>query len=348
MRYAAILISHSMNSIRFTELLSLYLDGKATREERRELMQLIHEGTHDETIKERIDAMLLHEAGPEALDSAKARKILKSITEQEDDKVIPIQRSFTNWSWVAAAAVLLVCVGIGWWSFETALEPEQPIALKEKEPQNFVFSGRQFIRLPDGSTVLLNDGTELRYGSSFGKLDREVTLSGEGFFDVRHNASMPFKVLTGKVTTTVLGTAFNVKAYPGQEEIRVTVTRGRVQVKDDQRTLGIITPDQQIAVHTATRAFVKAAVEAEAEVAWQKQYLIFDDVSLEEAVKTIGRRYKVRISLDNEQLSACRISATFLDGENLDQVLTVVTGVVHATYTTLPDGTVKIEGQGCK
>lgn len=74
------------------------------------------------------------------------------------------------------------------------------------------------MRLPDGSTVLLNEGSELSYSTSFGKQAREVTLTGEGYFDVQHNLSKPFKVLTGNVTTTVLGTAFNIKAYPGSRK----------------------------------------------------------------------------------------------------------------------------------
>lgn len=337
-----------MNNNRFTELLNRYLDDKATGEEQEELMQLIREGSHDETIRDSINAMLLNGPVREEMDHQKARKILKGIltTSNEQEKIIPIRPAAGNWRWVAAAAVLVIAVSAGWWISRTGPAPQQLITLHEKKPESAFFTGKQFVRLPDGSTVLLNEDSELSYSTSFGKQTREVTLIGEGYFDVQQDPSKPFKVLTGKVTTTVLGTAFNVKAYPGQQEIKVTVTRGKVQVGDDQRTF-IITPDEQIAVNTATNDFLQTNIKADKAAAWQNQYLILDNVSMAEAAKTIAEKYNVRITLVNDNLKKCRITATFLDGENLDQVLTVVSGVVQATYVMQPDGNVKIEGRGC-
>jgi len=338
-----------MDSNRFSELLSLYLNDKATDADREELFQLIREGHHDEVIREKIQDMLLTEPVMVKIDSSKTQRLVKEIIAREESKIIPIRRASTNWRWVAAAAVLLISVSAGWLIFTAEPVPDHQIALQEeKEEQPVVFSGKQFVHLPDGSTALLNEGTELSYTSSFGEHTREVTLTGEGYFDVRHNTSKPFKVLTGKVTTTVLGTAFNVKAYPGDDEIEVSVTRGKVKVDGEKRTFGIIAPDQQIAVNTVTNEFIQTNLKSEKTKAWQSQYLILDDMSLEEASKAIGEKYKVKITLANDELKMCRITATFLNGEDLDQVLTVVTGVVHATYTMLPDGNVIIEGKGCK
>ena len=261
-----------MDSTRFSELLNLYLNDKATTKDRQELMQLIRGGSYDEMIRERIDAMMSNGPVLQEVDSSEARKMLEEIIARDEKKIIPIQRASSSWRWVAAAAVVLISISAGWWIFKVDSVRRQEIVLQEeKEMQPVVFSGKQFIHLPDGSTVLLNEGTKLSYTSSFGEQAREVILTGEGYFDVQHDSSRPFKVLTGKVTTTVLGTAFNVEAYPGQEEIKVTVARGRVQVKDDQRTFGIITPDQQIAVNTVTRDFVQTNLKAETAVAWQSQ-----------------------------------------------------------------------------
>lgn len=343
-------LSHPMNSNRFSKLLSLYLDDKATGMELEELMQLIREGGHDETINDNINAMLVNGTVQEDMDPRRAKEILKGIlaTANKQTKIVSMSPAAGNWRWVAAAAILMISVSAGWWIFRTAPVSQQLITLQEEQLRPAIFTGKQFIHLPDGSTVLLNEGTELSYSESFGDHAREVTLKGEGYFNVQHDPSKPFKVLTGKVTTTVLGTIFNVKAYPGQQEIKVTVTRGKVQVGDDQRMYGIITPDQQIAVNTITNDFVQTNLKAETAEAWKSQYLILDDVSMEEAVKTIAEKYKVEVALANDDLKKCRISATFLNGENLDQVLTVVSGVVQATYTKQPDGNVKIEGKGCK
>ena len=337
-----------MNSNRFTELLNRYLDDKATGAEREEFMRLLHEGSYDEVIKEKVDDLLLNDRVLEEMDAHRTRQILKDIIADRQEGVIPIRRGSSAWPWVAAAAVLMITVSVGWWISGTAPVPQQLITLQEEKPQTVVYSGRQFVRLPDGSTVLLNEDTELSYAPSFGERDREVTLTGEGFFDVRHDPTKTFRVLTGGVTTTVLGTAFNVKAYPGEDEIKVTVTRGKVKVDGEERTFGTITPDQQIAVNTITNEFVQTNLKSETVRIWQSQYLILDDISLEEAAKTIGEKYKVKIALANDQLKICKITATFLNGEDLDQVLTVVTGVIHASYSMLPDGSVIIEGKGCK
>ena len=339
-----------MNNYRFTELLNRYLNDKATRQEREELMNLIAEGTHDDALRDSIKAMFMTGSIEEDMDPRNARKILKGIleTSNEQERIVPFRAGAGRWTWLVAAAVLLIAVTAGAWIFKMKISPQESFAWKETLREGAVFTGKQFVRLPDGSTVLLNEGSELSYPTSFGEQVRKVTLTGEAYFDVRHDPSKPFKVLTGKVTTTVLGTAFNVKAYPGQPEIQVTVMRGKVRVGNEERTFGIIQPDQQIAVNTATNQFVQKNLKAETAEVWKSQHLILDDVSIEEALRTIGERYRVQITIGDAGLKKCRITATFLHGESFDQVLTVVCGVVGATYAILPDGKVKIEGKGCQ
>jgi transmembrane sensor len=336
-----------MDDNRFTELLQRYLEENISDAEEEELMQLILEGKNDEKIKGKIDVMLMNESTHEDISTGRAQEILKQILSTEKQtKVIPLQPQRT-WRWVAAAAVAAIAVTAVWWTTRVNTASEQILTQQEDRLQPSVFSGKQFIHLPDGSTVLLNEGSELTYSESFGQQTREVTLTGEGYFDVQHDPSKPFKVLTGKVTTTVLGTAFNVKAYPDQKEIKVTVTRGKVKVGDTQRTYGLITPDQQIAVNTTTYDFVQSNIKAESATAWKSKYMILDDVSMEVAAAIIAEKYNVRVVFGNDDLKKCRITATFLNEENLDQVLTVVTGVVQANFTMQRDGNVKIDGKGC-
>lgn len=339
-----------MSASRFIKLLSLYLDDNLPDDEREELMRLVREGSHDETIRDRISALLLNSASTEDMDPQKARKMLRRIltAANEKEKTFRLRPVTGNWRWVAVVTVLVVAGYTASRILRREPPPPQKITLHKKKPESAIFTGKQFVHLPDGSTVLLNEGSKLTYSTSFGKRGREVALTGEGYFDVRHDPSRPFTVVTGNVTTTALGTAFNVRAYPGQQEIRVTVSRGKVRVGNDQGQFDIITPDQQISVNTATNDFTKLNVKAEAAGEWKSEYLILDDVSLEEAARTIENKYKVKIILANDDLKKCRITATFLDGENLDQVLTVVSGVVQATYLIQSDGSVKIEGKGCK
>ena len=115
-----------------------------------------------------------------------------------------------------------------------------------------------------------------------------------------------------------------------------------------KKTFGVIVPNESIAVNTEINSFKLERVNADEALSWKKQYLVLDDISLEEAAVLIGNRYHVNISFSKEALENCRISATFLNNENLEQVLTVVTGVVDADYTLQPNDEVIISGEGCE
>ena len=338
---------------KFIELLQAYLSGKASAAAYNELMRMIKSGKYDDLLKQRIDDSLLHDNPTINLDVNRAQDLLYRIlnSEKQTAKLIPVSGQVRHYRrWYAVAAALLIVTLAIWRLVATTNSPESPIVKTEKkmlEPAPET-NGKRYIRLQDGSTVLLNEGSQLDYPSDFTNDKREVTLSGEAYFDIRPDSKRPFIVHTGKVNTTVLGTAFNIKAYPEQKQVTVTVTRGKVKVGDNKKTFGVIVPNESIAVNTEINSFRLERVNADEALSWKKQYLVLDDISLEEAAVLIGNRYHVNISFSKEALENCRISATFLNNENLEQVLTVVTGVVDADYTLQPNDEVIISGEGCE
>jgi ferric-dicitrate binding protein FerR (iron transport regulator) len=205
----------------------------------------------------------------------------------------------------------------------------------------------EFIHLPDGSTVLLHSGSQLTIAANYNGRTREVTLSGEGYFDIHPDERRPFVVHTKAVNTTVLGTAFNIRAWPEQSEVVVTVTRGKVRVSDPQREYGVIGSNEQIAVDAHTKGYINQQVDADSIVAWKKDYLVLDNISLEEAAQLIGHKYHVGVVLANDALKNCRISASFLAHESLEQVLNVVCAVIEGNYTAQPNDQIIINGKGC-
>lgn len=330
------------------------MEKTATPAEKEELMRLVASGDYNDMVKDYIEAGLSTEGEGEEMSMERAQAILSTIIEKKEARVVPLN----PWRWarlpkhrvgmVAAAVVLFAISAIVYLYVPLTGTNNQQLATDNQPLQPAVFTGKQFVHLPDGSTVILNEGSELSYSASFGETVREVTLTGEGYFDIAHNAEKPFKVLTGEITTTVLGTAFNVKAYPGQGEVKVTVTRGKVQVADAERTLGTLTPDQQIAVNTVTNDFLLTSTKAEMATTWKSKYLILDDVSMETAAAIIEEKYNIKLLFDNDQVKSCRITATFLNGEDINQIITVVTGVIGMEYSIQPDGNIKLEGQGCE
>lgn len=336
-----------MNNIK--ELLQRYLDDHASARERLELMRLYHEGKLDDAVVEGMMKQIFNERSEQDMTPETATEMFAHILSHEQHAgVIPIRK---NRSWVlkAAAAVLILAVAGMWWVHSENTAPQQTAAGETKEDELFSFTDLQnkYVQLPDGSTAILNAGSELSYRGSYGDSLREVALTGEAFFEVKPDPLKPFVVRSGQVTTKVLGTAFNVKAYPNTAEIIVIVTEGKVQVYGEQRELDVIARDQQITINTTTRQFRKASVDAEAALEWTDKFLILDHVTLEEAAAIIAKKYNVKIILANEALKRCRVMATFLNGESLTHVLTVVSAINQTDYSVKEDGSVVIDGRGC-
>jgi len=342
-----------MQEQQFTDLLERYLGGHTTPEEQLALMQAIKSGMYDDFLKRQIDEALFHEVPSADLDNHRADELRHRILNSEKHTAqlipaaLPLRR--IGRSLAVAATVIGIVALAGWWLI-TRKAPESRIAQKDSPAVLPVpaSKGKKYIRLQDGSTVLLNEESRLEYPDTFSGGTREVTLVGEAYFDIRHDALRPFIVHTGKISTTVLGTAFDIRAYPNQPEITVTVTRGKVKVGDGKKTFGFITPNERIAVNTGNNTWKHEKADAEQLLQWKEQYLVLDNLSLEEAAILIGNKYHVTISFSNESLKQCRINATFLNNESLEQVLTVVAGVVNATYTIQPNDQVIMTGKGCQ
>ena len=205
----------------------------------------------------------------------------------------------------------------------------------------------RFITLPDGSIVILHAGSKLEYPTAFTGKTREVFLSGEAYFDIKHDSLKAFIINTGKVKTTVLGTAFNIKAYPDLPEITVSVTRGKVKVEDDKAVLGVLTPDQQIVYNTKNATALQQKVNAAVKSNWTMSNMIFENVTFETIAVNLGKRYDVNIQFSNESLKQCPVTASFTGTEPLKEVLDVICQVRNATYTIENGHNVLIRGKGC-
>lgn len=249
--------------------------------------------------------------------------------------------------WMAVAASLALIVAAGFWlkqPGEQRARPSELAKVKQEYPKD---TAHKWVKLPDGSSVQLNRGSYLEYADSFeGKAIREVRLIGEGYFDIKHDAKHPFIIHTGKIKTTVLGTAFNISAYKANQAVTVTVTRGKVKVEDEKRILAVLTPDQQLAWDVKRPEPVKVKVNAEIVTEWKKQDLIMDDITLEDAAGMIEERYGVKIRFSNDKVKGCRFTAAFLNRNDITQVLKVIGDITGATLT-LKNNLVTIGGPGC-
>jgi len=207
------------------------------------------------------------------------------------------------------------------------------------------FLENKYVVLPDSSVVVLHSGSKIQY--TFNGKKRQLSLIGEAYFDIKHKADQPFEIHTGRVITTVLGTAFNIKAYPDQD-VTVSVTRGKVSVQDgSKKMLAILLPNQQVSYNEIAKSTRLKTVVSKEVIGWAKSDMQLTDMPFEQVIERLDRRYNVKIEFKNPELAKCLITGRFNGTESLDQVLQVVTETMNYSYK-INGETVTVNGAGCQ
>lgn len=168
------------------------------------------------------------------------------------------------------------------------------------------------IHLPDGSTVLINAESEIRFKSNFGVKDRDIYLSGEAFFEVAPDSLMPFRVFSEEVITKALGTSFNINSYD-PDYIRVQLATGKVEVscKSLVNESFFLEPGEEL--RTVGRKFKKEKFDLSKAFLWKSGVLLFENASLTSFKLTLERWYGVDIELVNIPKHPLKISGEFKD-----------------------------------
>lgn len=335
---------------RLADLFRKYLDNTCTRAEMDELLAMFDSEKNKSALLAQLKQLWVESnyagSAPE-VDWDKVYSRILNAAASPATHTIKKQSRFRSLG--VAAGIMLVAgmVAFGfYWSSRNQKESRSTI-VQQHQPAEKVESGHQLINLPDGSIVLLNNNSKLDYPASFKGKTREVFLTGEAWFDIKSNAKQPFLVHTGSITTRVLGTSFNIRAYPVDKEVSVTVTHGRVEVRSKKQTLGILKKNQQITIDKIAQTHQQEDVNAEEALAWKKGDLIMDDISFEKAIGQIEEIYNVEVKLENQKLNNCRFTATFLNQASLDQVLNVLCDLNHASWVQQEQRVYFISGDGC-
>nr|DAF70620.1 MAG TPA: FecR protein [Caudoviricetes sp.] len=240
-----------------------------------------------------------------------------------------------GYKWLyAAAALILISFGITWFKHDQTADKEGAkisysiIAAPKGTKKRF--------SLPDGSWVSLNSGSHIRIPSNFGIKSREVSLSGEAFFSIKHNAAKSFTIHSSKLLITDLGTEFDVKAYPEEQKIQIAVESGKVKVEKNsggrkpEMFAGAITHNQQLVYDKQSNKHALSQVQTSDLTAWQYNKLCFNNASMDEISHTLERWYNVTIKLKNNK--ECRRYTVSFNNEPFDQVLNVLTRLTGLRY----------------
>lgn len=244
-----------------------------------------------------------------------------------------------------AAAVLLV--GVCFFFFYKTRGPSPLIENNQWTERSTARGNKVSFRLPDGTLISLNSESKIRYPKVFTGNSREIYLKGEAFFDVKKDASHPFIIHAGKMNVKVLGTAFNVKAYPDDASSEITLIRGLVEVTLKDRPADKITlnPTEKLIVNYSDETANDIIDERNGEIkkstaltqitnmqkqnqdtietSWMKNRLILKDQDFSEACSIMERWYDVDIHINNNQLKDLRFSSIF-ENETLEEALSAL------------------------
>ena len=299
---------------RIKYLFRQYLNNSCTRKEFEEFFSYINEAGHNELIRELIKKAYeetgLSDPSSFTYVNESGRLVLTepALHGQQAAGVRPQKRSPRLV--VVTACVAMLIAGFGWFIFSTVQQKQK----NKKQPLAANVTGRsenKYMLLPDSTQVWLNAASTIEYPQTFGTNKREVFLTGEAYFDVKHADKQPFLIHSGKVTIRVLGTAFNIKAYPGREHVVVSVSRGKVQVNYDEKEVATLIQGQQIKVIDAYKPVVQKHITASEAAPWQQGKLVYDDERISDIVADLERIYDVTIRMQNETLAGERISTSF-------------------------------------
>jgi len=322
-----------MEQTRLYELIRRYADEKATPEEVQELhawyrtVQTAGEvewPVEDPSEEEQLRQRIWRDLGINGIGVRKGRV-----------------RRMTQVGWSAAACLILLA---GVWLAWQYLGNKGSDQIAVYNPWGKILQ----VSLPDSSHVWLNAASTLRYKRSFGD-HRELYLDGEGYFDVAEDPVHPFVVHAGQLTTTVLGTSFDVRSFGTDSAATVTVIRGKVQVNNEGNVLDRLTPARQLRWDDRTGQSRTVSVDTASVLAWQQGQFRFDNEKMETIAGILSRWYNVKILFKDSALRDCRLLGTFRNNVPLSQILTILSNVIDMQWSIdEKNRIVLLSGKGCR
>ena len=306
-----------------TQLIEQFLSGKISDSEEKELLDWISATPNSYVLfqneQERLRPMIAKRKDEEV--SAQWKQLFYKI---QGKTIIRANRS--KWIVVSAvAAILLVALilvsvfdnnNTGQFQAENSTEVITPSGEKAS------------LILPDGTCVVLNSGSKLSYPKEFNGAAREVELHGEAFFEVSADKAKPFIVKTSGLNVRVLGTAFNLEAFPGTGEVNTTLVHGKVLLEkvsgDKIMPLAEMSPFEH-AVYKTDKEEISIQREKNIDqyIAWKDGKLVFLNASIEEVAKKLELWYNVSVRIESEELKQAHFTCTFTN-ETIDQVLNLL------------------------
>lgn len=317
-------------------LIVRYLSNEATPAEQEQLFDWVSQNPENKKVFD--DYVSLWSVRQNASREFNVQSGLSRLNDRINEFEKQEQRKNAFWNvWNMAAAILLLVVSGFTLYFNgiAAFEDHAQSLLSETSATDQL----SVVTLSDGSVITLNKQATLKYPATFDAKTREVYLSGEAFFQVAKDSSKPFVIHANGVTTTVLGTSFNVKA--SADSVTVSVATGKVRVSDGRQTQ-LVMPYERVLYSDAT--FTKSSSDL-SELNWNSRVLEFNDITLGQAAELISQFYEIQVTFQHEKLKNCVITGKFKN-QRLETVLQAIEFSTDV-HSEVKNNSVLLFGKGC-
>ena len=180
--------------------------------------------------------------------------------------------------------------------------------------------GEFCLTLSDGTRVWLNSETSIQYPVAFGAKERRVFVQGEAYFEVAKDANKPFTVQFMSSSVTVLGTSFNIRAYPEEKQSQTTLAEGSVRIYSPGSSM-LLKPGEQVEVNALSGEMIKREVEVKSFTSWKDGRFVFEQQPLEDIMRTLERWYDIRVIFKDEGAKRISLSGNMKRYGDFSQVM---------------------------
>ncbi|MEG1400870.1 FecR family protein [Bacteroides sp.] len=314
------------------EQLYKFFEGTASVEEGLNIKSWVESSAENEQAfydeRKMFDALLLH--------SNVLRDSVSCDNEEESMPSKPIRRTILKMEWLKMVGVVLLTLSINYFyqQYKESLYAQSMNIISVPAGQ------RANITLPDGSNVWLNARTTMQYANSFNRNERVVILKGEAYFDVAKDKKHPFIVQTEKYDVEVLGTQFNVSAYPGEEEFETALIHGSVKINlqaDPCKSIKLV-PDQKAVLKDGKLEITK--LDDCDSYRWKEGLICFKDKSFLDMMKCFEQYYGVQIIVNNKEALKYYYTGKFRQADGIDYALNILQKDINIKYEKTDDGSI--------
>jgi ferric-dicitrate binding protein FerR (iron transport regulator) len=268
------------------------------------------------------------------LDLAQMWKSIESgMGSEKKDKTLFYPRRKVASYWYAAAIILVVCTLSV--LFVRKYDPANQIA-QNKQPTHFKTGAHQqgSVTLPDGTKIRLNRDSQLWISADYGQKSREIKLKGEAYFKVHHNKNKPFIIRIHGAVIKDLGTEFDVRAIPGEDNVQVAVKSGKVSIRSSQDSTtqaAELTGGHFGYLNLKTDSISINEFAIKNYLSWMNGWITFDNAPLRKVSKQLSRIYSVSFAYSAASLKGMKLSANFKRG-SLKKALSVISLTLSINY----------------